>query len=135
MTLNVLYIYMLESNNHYPSIEKTRGNIVQKMIKWLSTLDFPQEIVGNDRNSDCLSIYLIYGVLSSLREHDTYLAVYCTLLNNRYLGIYLQKPTTQKTEKKDKLLSRSRTRHFWLDAPILYHYTTEADYVSLGKSL
>ena len=59
------------------------------MIKWLSTLDFPQEIVGNDRNSDCLSIYLIYGVLSSLREHDTYLAVYYTLLNNRYLGIYL----------------------------------------------
>ena len=59
------------------------------MIKWLSTLAFPQEIVGNARNSDCLSIYLIYGLLSSLRERDTYLAVYCTLLNNGHLGMYL----------------------------------------------
>ena len=45
--------------------------------------------VGNDRNSDCLSIYLIYGVLSFVLKHDTFLAVYCTLLNNSYLCIYL----------------------------------------------
>ena len=80
---------MLESNNYYQSIERARGNVVLKMIKWLSTLVFQQEIVGNDRNSDCLSIYLIYGVLSFLWKHDTFLAVYCTLLNNSYLGIYL----------------------------------------------
>ena len=35
-------IYMLESNNYYQSIERTRENVVQKMIKWLSTLVFPQ---------------------------------------------------------------------------------------------
>ena len=35
---------------------------------------------GNDRNSDCLSIYSIYGVLYFLWKHDTFLAVYCTLL-------------------------------------------------------
>ena len=35
-------IQMLESNNYYQSIERTHGNVVQKMIKWLSTLVFPQ---------------------------------------------------------------------------------------------
>ena len=35
-------IYMLESNNCYQSIERTRGSVVQKMIKWLSTLVFSQ---------------------------------------------------------------------------------------------
>ena len=36
-------IYMLESNNYYQSIERTRGNVVSKMIKWfISTLVFPQ---------------------------------------------------------------------------------------------
>ena len=46
-------------------------------------------------------IYLIYSVLSFLWKLDTFLAVYCTLLNNSYLGIYLQKTTTQKAEKKE----------------------------------
>ena len=82
-------IYMLESTNYCQSIEITRGNVVSKMIKRLSTLVFPQLIVENDRNSDCLSIYLMYGVLSFVRKHDTFLAVYCTLLNNSYLCIYL----------------------------------------------
>ena len=95
--------YLELSNNYYQSIDRTRGKVVQKMIKWLSTLVFPQLIVGNDRNSDCLSIYLIYGVLSFLWKNDTFLAVYCTLLNNSYLGIYLQKTTTQiKRGKKKK---------------------------------
>ena len=88
--------------NYYQSIERTRGNVVQKMIKWLSTLVFPKEIVKNDTNSDCLSISLIYSVLSFLQKHDTFLAVYCTLLSNSYLAIYLQNTTTQKTEKKRK---------------------------------
>ena len=82
-------IYMLESNNYYQSIERTRGNVVKKMIKWLSTLVFLQLTVGNNRNSDCLSIYLIYGVLSFLWKYDTFLAVYCNLLKNSYLRIYL----------------------------------------------
>ena len=81
-------ICMLESTNYYQSTERTRGNVVSKMIKRLSTLVFPQLIVGNDRNSDCLSIFLIYGV-SFVWKHDTFLAVYCTLLNNSYLGMYL----------------------------------------------
>ena len=35
-------IYMPESTNFYQSIERTRGNVVLKMIKWLSTLVLPQ---------------------------------------------------------------------------------------------
>ena len=42
---------------------------------------------------------------------------------------------SKNEKKKDKLLSRTRTRHFRFDAPILYHYTTEADNVAFGKSL
>ena len=94
-------------NNYYQSIERTRGNVVWKMIKWLSTLVFPQSIVGNDRNSDCSSIYLTQGVLSFLRKHDTFLAVQCTLLSHSCLAIYLQKATTQKTEKKRKKEEKS----------------------------
>ena len=126
-------------NNYYQSIERTRGNVVQEMIKWLSTLIFPQEIVGNNRNSDCLSIYLIYGVLSFLWKHDAFLAVYCTLLSNSYLAICLQKTTTQKTGKKKKEgkkeFGRTRTRHHRFDATTPNHYTTETDYVMLEKSL
>ena len=65
----------------------------------------------------------------------TFLAVYFSLLNNSYLGLYLQKTTTEKMEKKDKVLSRTQTRHLRLEVTIPYHYTTEADYVTLGKSL
>ena len=46
--------------------------------------------------------YLIYGVLSSLREHDTYLAVYCTLLNNGHLGVYIYKNQQLKKRKKKR---------------------------------
>ena len=66
------------------------------------TLVFPQQIVGNNRNSDCLSIYLIYGARYFLRKHNIFLAVCCTLLSNSYLAIYLQKTTTQKRGKKKK---------------------------------
>ena len=77
---------------------------------------FPTVNLGNDRNSDCLSIYLIYGVLSFVWKHDTFLAVYCILLNDSYLGIYLEKTTTQKTGKKDKVQSRTGTLHLRLDS-------------------
>ena len=122
--------------NYYQSIERTRGNVVQKMIKWLSTLVFPKEIVKNDTNSDCLPISLIYSVLSFLQKHDTFLAVYCTLLSNSYLAIYLQKTTTQKTEKKKegkKEVGRTRTQHHRFDANTPNHYTTETDYVTMRK--
>ena len=89
-------------NNYYQSIERTRGNVVQKMIKWLSTLVFPQQIVGNNRNSDRLSIYLIYGARYFLWKHNTFLAVCCTLLSNSYLAIYLQKNNNTKNGKKKK---------------------------------
>ena len=32
---------MLETDNYYQFIERTRGNVVYKMVKWLSTLVFP----------------------------------------------------------------------------------------------
>ena len=55
--------------------------------------------------------------------------------------MYLKKTTIQQTgekrkkEKKGKVLSRTRTRHLLLDATIPYLYTTEAAYVTGGKSL
>ena len=67
---------------------------------------FPTVNVGNDRNSDFLSIHLIYGVLSFVWKHDTFLSVYCILLNNSYLGIYLEKTTAQKTGKKTRRKKR-----------------------------
>ena len=93
-------IYMLESNNYHQSIERTRGNVVQKMI--ITTSDYQlwfshSKLQKNDRNSDCLSIYLIYGVLSFPQKHDL-----LHLLNNSYLGIYLQTITTQKNGKKKR---------------------------------
>ena len=42
----------------------------------------------------------MFNILSFLWKHDTFLAVYCTLLNNSYLGIYLQK--NNKTNKQTK---------------------------------
>ena len=69
-------------------------------------------------------------MLSFLWKNDTFLAVYSTLLNSSYVGLYLQKTTTEKMEKKDKVLSRTR-----LYALIPYRYTAEADCVTLGKSL
>ena len=126
-------------NNYYHSIERTRGNVVQKMIKWLSTLVFPQQIVGNNRNSDRLSIYLIYGARYFVWKHISFLAVCCTLLSNSYLPIYLQKTTTQKTGKiKKEGINNSvglETRHLRLVASTPNHYTTETDYVIIRKSL
>ena len=45
------------------------------------------------------------------------------------------KNKTKKEGKKDKVLNRTQTRHLRLDATTPYHYTTEAGYVTLGKSL
>ena len=52
---------------------------------------------------DCLSTYLIliYGVLSFLWKHDTFLAVYCTLLNNSYFGIYMYRKQQQKKKEQE----------------------------------
>ena len=61
---------------------------------------FPTVNLGNDRNSDCLSMYNVFNVLSLLWKHNTFLFVYCTLFNNIYLGIYLQK--NNKTNKQTK---------------------------------
>ena len=60
-------------------------------------------------------------------KHDTLLAVYCTLLNNSYLGIYLQKTTTQKTGKKRKAGKKelSMTRPYTFGSTRL-HLTTTA---------
>ena len=86
-------------------------------MKWLSNLVFPQYIVGDDRNSDCLSI--------------NFLAVHCTLLNNSYLGIYLKKQqqqqskyanktkqskneTKERQKEKGRAPSRIRSRHYRL---------------------
>ena len=73
-------------------------------------------------------------MLSFLWKQDTFLAVYCTLLSNSFLAIYLLKTTTQKTEKKKKKegkkeFGRTRTQHHRLDATTPQHYTTET-----GKS-
>ena len=41
----------------------------------------------------------------------------------------------KKKEGKNKEWSTTRTRHLRLDATTPNHYTTEADYATLGKSL
>ena len=136
-------IYMLESNNCYQSIERTRGSVVQKMIKWLSTLDW----FSHSKLQEMIEIQIVDPYIYNLRctifplKTRCLFAVYCTLLNDSYLGIYLQKTTTHihtQTEKKKegkKDLSRTRTQHLRLDATTRNHHTTEADYVTLGKSL
>ena len=60
--------------------------------------------MGNDRNSYCLSIYLICGVLSFLWKHNTFLAVYCTFLNNSYVlrYIFIEKQETKTGKKKER---------------------------------
>ena len=97
---------MLESNNYHQSVERTRGNVVWKMIITTSGYELwfsYSKIVGNDRNSVCLSIYLIYGVLSFPWKHDTLLAVYCALLN-KY--IFKENDNTKKQEKKERRKKR-----------------------------
>ena len=81
-------------------------NVCQKKIPCLNKVTLP---------------YLTLPILSFLWKHDTFPAVYCTLLNNSYLGIYLWKndKTNKETKqnrngkkkerrKKRKVLSRTR---------------------------
>ena len=43
----------------------------------------------------------MFNILYFLWKHDTFLAIYCTLLNNSYLGIYLwEKKTNKQTKQK-----------------------------------
>ena len=92
-------IYMLESNNCYQSIERTRGSVVQKMIKWLSTLDW----FSHSKLQEMIEIQIVDPHIYNLRctifplKTRCLFAVYCTLLNDSYLGIYLQKTTTTHT--------------------------------------
>ena len=92
-------IYMLESNNCYQSIERTRGSVVQKMIKWLSTLDW----FSHSKLQEMIEIQIVDPYIYNLRctifplKTRCLFAVYCTLLNDSYLGIYLQKTTTTHT--------------------------------------
>ena len=46
-------------------------------------------------------MYNIFNILSLLCKHNTFLFVYCILLNNGYLGIYLKKnnKTTNQTKQ------------------------------------
>ena len=80
------------------------------------------------------SYYRVYYLFS-----ENTILVYCTLLNNSYLGtcIYLQKTITQKTGKKKKEGQKEfggvRTRDHRLDPTTPNHYTKETDYVNQGK--
>ena len=50
--------------------------------------------------------------------------------------IFIENNNTENGKKKKegkKEFGRTRTRHQWLDAPTPNHYTTETDYVALGK--
>ena len=80
-----------------------------------------------------IHIFNIRFIIFSLEKQYTFLAVYCTLLNNSYLGIYLQNTTTQKTGKKRKkggmknnLWSWTQTQHLRLDATTPKHDTESA---------
>ena len=113
-------------NNYHQSIERTRGNVVQKMIittsgyqLWFSHSKLQQMI-----ESQIVYPYIIlmYGVLSFPWKHNTLLAVYCTLLN-KY--IFKENDNTKKQEKKErrkKELCRTRTQHPWLGAKLEFAY-------------
>ena len=58
-----------------------------------------------------------YSVLYFLWKHDTFLAVYCTLLNNSYLGIYLLKTPKKQTQTRQK--KKKRGQPFSLKNPII----------------
>ena len=80
----------IQDKERLPFVWKTRKFLGE--FKWNGSSRWKfskKKVIPFFWNSDCLFIYLIYGVLSFLWKHDTFLAVYCTLLNNSYLGIYL----------------------------------------------
>ena len=99
--MSYLHVGKYQNNNYYQSMERTRGNVVQKMMKMIKQLQLwfshskLQEIIE-------IQIYLIYSARYFLWKHNTFLAICCTLLSNSYFAIYLQKTTTQKTEKKER---------------------------------
>ena len=88
-------------------------------------------------------------MLSFPWKHNTFLAVYCTLLNKSYVFRYIFKEKQQKKlAKKDqtnqngkkkrkkkkkegrkKGMGRTRTLHLRLVATLHNHYTATADYV------
>ena len=102
---------MLECNNYYQYIERTRGKVVQKTIKWFSIL------VSHSKLEEKTKIRIVYphinfNIRSTIFLWNAFLAVYCTLLNNSYLGIYMyrkqQHKKRKKEGKKEKALSRTR---------------------------
>ena len=65
---------------------------------------------------------MMYGVLSFLWKHNTFLAVYCTLFI--YVYFYKNNNTKKRGKKKEekKEWSKIRTRHLRLDATTPTHY-------------
>ena len=92
---------MLECNNYYQYIERTRGKVVQKTIKWFSTL------VSHSKLYEMTKIRIVYphinfNIRCTIFLWNTFLAVYCTLLNNSYLGIYMYRKQQQKKKERKK---------------------------------
>ena len=47
-------------------------------------------------------MYNIFNILSLLWKHNTFLFVYCTLLNDSYLGIHIYRKTAKQISKQNK---------------------------------
>ena len=53
----------------------------------------------------------MFNILSFLWKHDTFFAIYCTLLNNSYLGIYSwEKKQISKQNKKETERKKERKK-------------------------
>ena len=52
----------------------------------------------------------MFNILYFLWKHDTFLAIYCTLLNNSYLGIYLWEKKKQISKQNKKETERKKER-------------------------
>ena len=87
------------------NLKTTSTSLMSWVRKKCSSNCLKNQQTGNDRNSDCLSIYSIYGVLYFLWKHDTFLAVYCTLLIIMMMIMIMNLHSAKTIEEYSKALS------------------------------
>ena len=97
--------YLCFSYIFFYNLKTTSTSLMSWVRKKCSSNCLKNQQTGNDRNSDCLSIYSIYGVLYFLWKHDTFLAVYCTLLIIMMMIMIMNLHSVKTIEEYSKALS------------------------------